>query len=257
MAHDFSILQGCRFRLPAEGEEDDPALKQWKRDHSGLYATNGAVVAIVRRSSREKLDPDLFIFGLPAAFKGYYPQYADALEDAHNEFTWAILKAHTRNKGGSVKLTSIDPLERPKIDFHYFDEGTDTEGDDLRSVVEGVKFVREFTRKLGVARRLLVRKDVQPVPDIEDDEQIAQWVRNEAWGHHACGTCRIGSSGDLKSAVLDSDFKVQGTEGLRVVDASVFPSIPGFFIVTPIFMIAEKASEVILNDAGRALPEVG
>jgi len=257
MTHDFSILQDLRFRLPAEGEEDDPALKQWKHDRGGLYATNGAVVAIVRRSSREKLDPDLFIFGLPAGFKGYYPQYADALENAHNEFTWAILKAHTRNQGGSVKLSSVDPLDRPTIDFHYFDEGTDHQADDLHAVVEGVKFVRAFTRKLGVARRLLVRKDVQPVPDIEDDGQVAQWVRNEAWGHHACGTCRIGAKGDQTRAVLDSDFKVQGTEGLRVVDASVFPSIPGFFIVTPIYMIAEKASEVILHDAGRNLPDVG
>ncbi len=256
MTHDFSILQGCRFRLPAEGEQDDPALKQWKQDHGGLYATNGAVVAIVRRSSRAKVDPDLFIFGLPAAFKGYYPQYADALENAHNEFTWAILKAHTRNQGGVVKLSSADPLDRPKIDFHYFDEGTDHENDDLRAVVEGVKFVREFTRTLGVARRLLVRKDVQPVPDIENDDHVAEWVRNEAWGHHACGTCRIGPKGDQERAVLDSDFKVQGTDGLRVVDASVFPSIPGFFIVTPIYMIAEKASEVILHDAGRNLPDV-
>ena len=149
MRDDFSILTDCRFRMPVEGEEDDPALKQWKQDHGGLVlherSRRGDRPAIVR----EKLDPDLFIFGLPAAFKGYYPQYADALENAHNEFTWAILKAHNRNKGGVVKLASADPLERPQIDFHYFDEGTDTEGDDLRSVVEGVKFVREFTAQVG------------------------------------------------------------------------------------------------------------
>ena len=81
-------------------------------------------------------------------------------------------------------------------------------------------------------------------------------MKNEAWGHHACGTCRIGPTGDTENAVLDTDFKVQGAEGLRVVDASVFPSIPGFFIVTSIYMIAEKASEGILRDAGRPLPDV-
>lgn len=97
---------------------------------------------------------------------------------------------------------------------------------------------------------------MQPVPDIENDNQVAQWVRNEAWGHHACGTCRIGPKGDTERAVLDSDFKVQGTERLRMVNASVFPSIPGFFIVTSIYMIAEKASEVILHDAGRPLPPI-
>jgi choline dehydrogenase len=256
MTEDFSILQGLRFRLPAGDEQPDPALEQWLQHKSGIYATNGAVVAIVRRSSPDKSDPDLFIFGLPAAFKGYFPQYADALETAHDEFTWAILKGHTRNKGGTVSLASADPFTRPKVLFRYFDEGTDSEGDDLRSVVEGVKFVRAFTKRLGIARRLLVREDVQPKPDIEDDEQIARWVKDEAWGHHACGTCRIGPKGDTVNAVLDTDFKVQGAEALRVVDASVFPSIPGFFIVTPIYMIAEKASEVILRDAGRALPDV-
>ena len=254
MQHDFSILRNLTFSPPAQGQQPDPALKEWKAKKTGIYASNGAVIALIRRSSPDKTDPDLFIFGLPAAFKGYYPEYADALENAHNQFTWAILKAHTRNKGGTVSLQSKDPFARPKIDFHYFTEGTDVDGNDLRSVVEGVKFVRPFTKKLGVARRLLVRRAVQPVPDIESDEQIAQWVQNEAWGHHACGTCRIGPADDTELSVLDSNFKVKGVEGLRVVDASVFPSIPGFFIVTPIYMIAEKASEVILRDVNRPLP---
>jgi choline dehydrogenase-like flavoprotein len=51
-------------------------------------------------------------------------------------------------------------------------------------------------------------------------------------------------------AVVDSRFRVHGVEGLRVVDASVFPRIPGFFIVTPVYMVSEKASDVILEDAG-------
>ena len=256
MKHDFSILNGLTFGPPAPGQPPDPALKEWEHSKTGTYASNGAVIAIVRRSSPDKNDPDLFIFGLPAAFKGYYPEYADALTNAHNQFTWAILKAHTRNKGGAVTLTSADPLTRPKIDFHYFAEGTDADRNDLRSVVDGVKFVRAFTKKLGVARKLMVRRTVQPAPDIENDAQIAQWVQDEAWGHHACGTCRIGPDGDTEFSVLDSNFKVKGVERLRVVDASVFASIPGFFIVTPIYMIAEKASEVILRDAGRPLPPV-
>jgi choline dehydrogenase len=71
---------------------------------------------------------------------------------------------------------------------------------------------------------------------------------NEAWGRHASCSCKTGAEGDT-SAVLDSNFRVRGTTKLRVVDASFFPYIPGFFIVTPIYMIAEKASDVILNNA--------
>ena len=71
---------------------------------------------------------------------------------------------------------------------------------------------------------------------------------NEAWGHHASCSCKTGAEGDAR-AVLDNKFRVRGTTNLRVVDASIFPYIPGFFIVTPIYMIAEKASEAILADA--------
>jgi len=70
-------------------------------------------------------------------------------------------------------------------------------------------------------------------------------VRYQSWGHHASCTCPIGADGDPK-AVLDKDFRVRGTQGLRVVDASVFARIPGMFIVSAIYMIAEKAADVIL-----------
>ena len=75
-----------------------------------------------------------------------------------------------------------------------------------------------------------------------------QYVRDNAWGHHACGTCAIGPSDD-PNAVIDSQFRVRGVAGLRVVDASVFPRIPGYFIVTAVYMISEKAADVILADA--------
>lgn len=74
-------------------------------------------------------------------------------------------------------------------------------------------------------------------------------MKNEAWGHHASCTCPIGADGDPK-AVLDSKFRVRGTSGLRVVDASVFPKIPGFFIVVPIYMVSEKATDVLLEAIG-------
>ncbi len=73
-------------------------------------------------------------------------------------------------------------------------------------------------------------------------------MRNHAWGHHASCTCPIGRA--THGGVLSSDFKVHGTAGLRVVDASVFPRIPGLFIVSAVYMIGEKAADVIAADAG-------
>src|SRR5262249_13437862 len=77
-----------------------------------------------------------------------------------------------------------------------------------------------------------------------------EFIKHEAWGHQACGTCKIGNDQD-RDAVLDGDFRVWGVEGLRVVDALVFPEIAGFFIVVPIYMVGKKASDVILADRPR------
>lgn len=77
----------------------------------------------------------------------------------------------------------------------------------------------------------------------------------KTWGHHASCTCPVGSD-SAPNAVLDSRFRVRGTQGLPVVDASVFPSIPGFFIVTPIYMVSEKATDVLLEDIGERRRDV-
>src|SRR5690242_15663467 len=92
--------------------------------------------------------PDLCCFGFLGNFHGYYPAYSKLLATEHDRLTWAVLKAHTLNQGGRVTLKSADPLVAPHVNFHYFEEGTDKTGQDLNSVVEGIKFVRTLTTKL-------------------------------------------------------------------------------------------------------------
>ena len=184
------------------------------------------------------------MFGLVANFIGYHPGYAKTLTAQKNRFTWAILKAHTRNNAGRVSLRSGDPQDMPDIDFRYFGSGNDSSGQDLRSVVEGVKYVRQVMAGNGN-----IRSELSPGPNVRTDEEIAAFVEREAWGHHASCTSKMGAKSD-PMAVVNGDFKVHGVEGLRIVDASIFPKIPGFFIVLPIYMASQKASETILADAG-------
>jgi choline dehydrogenase-like flavoprotein len=99
-------------------------------------------------------------------------------------------------------------------------------------------------------RRGLVCEEELPGERLQSDDELAEYVRRHAWGHHASCTCAIGPK--ERGGVLASDFRVHGTEGLRVVDASVFPRIPGFFIVSAVYMVGEKAASVILADAGSA-----
>jgi choline dehydrogenase len=199
------------------------------------------VGAIIKRSRPDLRVPDLFLFGLVGNFRGYYPGYSRDLEADHRHFTWGVLKAHTRNTAGEVRLRSADPRDRPDIDFRYFTTGGD---EDVDAVVEGVLTARRVMASLGNA----VKRELAPGPAVSTRAQIAAYVRDHAWGHHASCSNKMGPRSD-PAAVVDQRFRVHGTEGLRVVDASIFPRIPGFFIVTPVFMVAEKASDVILEDA--------
>jgi len=245
LPEDFKLFTGCSFEPPKPGAEPDKCFRAWENG-KGLYTTNGVSLAIIRRSREQMPVPDLFIFGLPAAFRGYYPGYSGDLERHRDKFTWAILKAHTRNRAGTIRLRSADPRDTPEINFRYFGEGSDADGEDLEALVSGVQFVRRMmTEHIDIGAR-----EELPGPDFASSEELRTFIRDNAWGHHASCTCKIGRPDD-PTAVLDSSFRVLGTQGLRVVDASVFPRIPGFFVVTPVYMISEKASDVILADAAR------
>jgi choline dehydrogenase-like flavoprotein len=167
------------------------------------------------------------------------------LAEHHNYLSWIVLKAHTINDQGTVNLQSSDPRVPPKINFHYFDEGSDKQGKDLDAVVEGIRFVRRMIR--GLRGRGLIAAEELPGDGRQSDEELREFVRDNAWGHHASCTCQIGP--EDRGGVLSSDFRVHGTRGLRVVDASVFPRIPGFFIVSAVYMIGEKAADVILAES--------
>jgi choline dehydrogenase len=239
-ANPYRLLEGASFAPPEDGGPADPFFTQWETG-KGIYASNGALLGILKRSSPDKQEPDLYIFGLPGYFVGYKPGYSGLFERGRNHFTWAVLKAYTKNNAGSVTLQSKDPRKWPLINFRYFAEGSDKAGADLDDVVDGVHFVRRLNKWLRA-------KELAPGPDYEDTAKLKEFIQNEAWGHHASCTCKIGPDND-PMAVLDSRFRVRGTEGLRVVDASVFPKIPGYFIVSAIYMISEKAADVIIEDA--------
>jgi choline dehydrogenase-like flavoprotein len=238
MVKPWSMLDGATFTT------NDPQYRRWSEDRRGIYTTNGALLSVIQRSSPGKPVPDLFCYAVLADFRGYKPGYTARIRDRHDYMTWVVLKGHTNNRGGAVTITSPDPRVRPKIDFHYFEEGTDATHDDLHSVVEGIDLVRRLTKGMHPE---IIAEEVCPGPGVTDPDALAQFVRDRAWGHHASCTCAIGS--ERVGGVLTSDFKVHRTSGLRVVDASVFPRIPGLFIASAIYMVAEKAADVIIAEA--------
>jgi choline dehydrogenase len=241
MTQDWNVLAAAKF------DTSDAQYREWAADRKGVYATAGAALVVVKKSQPSRTVPDLFCLGLLGKFEGYFPGYSQLISAHHNYLSWVVLKAHTRNNAGAVSLRSPDPRDTPEINFRYFDEGSDTNGEDLDGVVEGIKFVRHMTRALKSEK--MIAEEELPGNAVQSDAELADYARNNAWGHHASCTCPIGAK--ERGGVLTSDFRVHGTSGLRVVDASVFPRIPGFFIVSAVYMIGEKAADVILADSLR------
>jgi choline dehydrogenase len=256
----FPALLGCNFNL----EQPDDCYQQWSDTGRGIYSQPGAVAAGVLSSSAYDLalnptvsvnpaaDPDLFIFGVGGSFKGYYPGYGEDVFETANQFSWVILKGDSQNKG-RITLRSNDPRDTPNINFQYFGDPAINEpvGEshraDLDAVVKGIKVAREATLQANNRELFDFYSEVWPGQHIATDEQLREFVINESWGHHASCTAKIGAQDD-PMAVLDSRFRVYGTKGLRVVDASVFPQIPGFFPAVAINMLSEKAADIIIED---------
>ncbi|KAM3476264.1 hypothetical protein MY5147_003301 [Beauveria neobassiana] len=239
---DFSALKGCTFGLNGE---HDTCLDKWENPtfgDRGTLATNGLPVAMFHKSSvTENGEYDNFLFGGPVNFRGYFPQYSVNITQDHDVFSWAILKAHPRNNAGTVRLRSADPLDVPDITYNYFDTGSGDYAKDLRSMYEAVGVARDALRRQPVKV-----SEVLPGEDVTSQADIEQYAKDTAWGHHASCTCPIGPDGD-ETAVLDSSFRVRGVDGLRVVDASVYPRIPGTFTAVSTYMVGEKAADVILE----------
>jgi choline dehydrogenase len=232
---EWGVLKNAKF------SPGDPQYNEWKTKRDGVYTTNGAVAAIVRKSAESRPLPDLFVVAFLGLFRGYFPGYSKLFADNRNYLTWVVLKAHTHNCAGTIRLRTANPLDTPEIDFCYFTEGNDTSGEDLQSVIEGIRFARTLTDVLRAEG--VIEKEELPGEEKTSDADLGDFVKDNAWGHHASCSCPMGERD--KGGVVNSNFEVHGTKGLRIVDASVFPKIPGFFIVTSVYMIGEKAVDVI------------
>ena len=170
--YEVCIVNRMRFAhwealAQARFEPGDPLHQAWAQGRDSLYATNGAGLAVITRSEPDLAVPDLFCMALLGQFSGYYPGYAHDLARSRNCMSWAVLKAHTANHAGEVTLASADPREPPRVNFRYFEEGSDTAGADLDAVVSGIRFVRRITRRL--AEEGLIEQEETPgrLPSVE------------------------------------------------------------------------------------------
>ncbi len=173
-------------------------------------------------------------FSADAPGKGTHPFSA---------FTASVLQLRPES-AGCIRLRSADPDDHPDIHPNYL--ATET---DCRTLVEGIRIARRIARHDPIMSH--ITGEFAPGPAVADDDGTAllEWARNSATTiYHPTGTCRMGPQTD-KGAVVDERLKVHGVGGLRVADASIMPRIVSGNTNAPTIMIAEKASDMILEDA--------
>ncbi|KAF1962194.1 alcohol oxidase [Byssothecium circinans] len=203
--------------------------------HAVMLKSNSAVAANRTR--------DLYLFCGSFSFEGYWPDFPT--DYGKSEYECAIVHMNPRSQAGTVELRSSDPRDIPEINFRFYNESAEA---DLTDILDGVKWARKAFA--NAPQDMRPWKELHPckAPKLNciDAEQM-EWIKLNTYSHHATSTAQIGADGD-EMAVLDGKFRVRGVRNLRVVDASVFPKIPGAFPVLPTFMISEKAFRDIVAD---------
>lgn len=229
---------GCPFNITHP--DSDPCFEQWETEHVGPYGEGGAPISMWFKSSvSENEDCDIFLFGAASAdFRGYFPGYSrEQVPD--NTFFWSMVKMQMGNQAGTVTLRSSNPRDTPLIHFNWFEQNGDR---DLQALSEAAAFALRAFEATGAPYAPF--EVVEPTPGID----AKQAIKDNTFSHHVTSTCRMGPRDDPDYCV-DSKFQVNGVEGLRVVDASVFPRTPGAFAVAPTFIISRKAYYDIIAKA--------
>ncbi len=215
---------------------------QWLFHRRGLGATNHFEGGGFARSNEDVDWPNLMFHFLPIAvrYDGTSPT-----EGHGYQVHIGPMYADTR---GWVRIASTDPKQHPKMLFNYL-----TTPNDRREWVEAVRVARNILNQPAFAP--FNAGELSPGSTVETDEQILEWVREDAETalHPSC-TAKMGV--DDMSVTDPASMKVHGLEGLRVVDASVFPYVTNGNIYAPVMMVAEKAADLILGNTPLPAEEV-
>ena len=203
---------------------------RWLLFKDGLGASNHFEAGGFIRSEKGLRWPDIQFHFLPAAMR----YDGDKPFKGHG---FMVLTGPNKPKSrGYVRVRSANPYEHPEIRFNYLEREEDREG--FRRCV---RLTREIIGQPAMDKFRGV--ELAPGPNVKTDEEIDAFVRaNMESTMHPCGSCRMGED-DL--AVVDSELRVHGLQGLRVIDSSVFPTEPNGNLNAPTIMLAERAADLI------------
>jgi choline dehydrogenase len=216
-------------------------LVRWQLMHSGPLTTNGAEAGGFSRSDPAAPAPDLQWHAVPAPYQN------GGLTDPVIRALSVLVGLVDVGSRGTIRLHSADPRHKPLIDPAYLSDPADIE-----PLVAGIHMAREFAAARPMSR--LCQAELAPGDAVRTDAEIRDFIRrNLATLYHPVGTCAMGGNSRLAvsklASVVDTELRVRGVDGLRVVDASVMPTVPRGNTNAPVIAMAERAADLI---SGRA-----
>ncbi|HET6951300.1 MAG TPA: GMC family oxidoreductase N-terminal domain-containing protein [Acidimicrobiales bacterium] len=240
--HAYAML---RYRTTAGtlGEELRPrraikhALDFALRRRGAITMAGGAAVVFSQVVGEHPTEAELILMPVGMGWEGEGSESVHSIHDVKilpNRVMIYPSFVHPKGRG-AVRLASADPLATPVIDHELVG------GDDMQALISACRQAREIFQTPVMKARDVVEE--LPGDGVQTDEEWADFLRGAAFRpYHPVGTCRMGSDDD---AVVDPELRVNGVEGLRVVDASIFPTVTSGNTNAPVIMVAERASDLI------------
>jgi choline dehydrogenase len=213
------------------------ALEEYEASRTGPFASNLAEAGGFARVGADVPAPDIQFHVAPVQI------VEEGMGDPEGHGVWVSPCLLTEHSRGSVRLASKDPSAKPIIHNDFY-----SQGDDMQRMVAGLRLALDIC---GQPAMRPYAADPYNVPDGDSDAALAAHAARTTFAvYHPVGTCRMGADAD---AVVDAELRVNGLEGLRVVDASVMPTVPRGNTNAPTIALAERAADLIGH--GRALAE--
>ena len=212
---------------------------RWMFKSEGLLTICSATSQIVWRSDPQAKQPDMAMLLLPLSGRDRYARTARYGLDSHPGFTFGLKVLQPRSVG-TLHIQSRDPLAQASMDPRYLSHEADAQ-----RFVEGMRFARRIAQM--PALKPLVVRETRPGPEVQDDAGLLDYMKETiqtSW--HMVGTCKMGVDA---TAVVDPDLRVRGIKGLRVIDSSIFPTIPSSNTNIPTIATGEKGAELLLAAA--------
>ena len=222
-------------------------LMRWQLTHSGPMATNVAEAGGFSRTDPSLPAPDIQWHVLPVPFMN------GGLADPSIRALSMLITLVAVGSRGRIRLRSSDPRHKPAIDPAYLSDTADIE-----PLIKAIRMAREFAAARPLSK--ICKSELAPGDAASTDAELREFIRNDVTTiYHPVGTCAMGGDSRLAASkltsVVDTQLRVRGIEGLRVVDASVMPTVPRGNTNAPTIAIAERAADLLCGRAPLASVE--